>query len=144
MKKFSQSIYDTLIYLMPNLKERLQSHGDAIDPVAARSLFSIWRTGEEKSNSRIFKRPVTIGQDEVQRMKDAGLIRQLGDNIEITDKGSKVIKIMVLGDNRSIFEDDDSVIDYSKALTETKGVQKMAKQCKVAQNISWWDRFKKD
>jgi hypothetical protein len=140
MKKIGQSIYDTLISIMPGLKDRLQSHGDYIDPVAANSLFSLWRTGEQKVEDRVFKKPSTIGHEEVRRMKDAGLVQQIGDKIEITDKGAKVIKIMVLGDNRSIFEDNDLVIDYNKALTNTKGI-KTAKNIKAAQG--WWDRFTK-
>jgi len=138
MRKFGQSIYDTLISLMPDLKNRLQSHGDYVDPVAANSLFSLWRTGEQKIGDRSFKKPPTIGYEEIKRMKDAGLVQQIGDQIEVTDKGAKVIRIMVLGDNRSIFEDNDLIVDYNKALTNTKGI-KTAKNTKVAQG--WWDRF---
>ena len=67
------------------------------------------------------------------------LKENLGDNIKITEKGSKVINIMILGDDRSIFEDEGIVIDYNMALDKTKGI-KTAKQLKVA-STDWWSRF---
>lgn len=140
MKKTSQSIFDTLIRLMPDLAPRLQSHGDYVDPSAANSLFSIWRS-EKKLGNRTYRRPPTMGVEELRRMKDAGLIQLVGDQVQITDKGSKIIRIMVLGDDRSIFEDSDKLIDYTKALRETKGL-KTAKRLKAAQKEpGWWDRF---
>ena len=70
------------------------------------------------------------------RMKNAGLIKVIGENIEITEKGAKVINVMILGDDRSIFEKDGNEIDYHTALDKTK--VKVAGNTKVA---SWWDRF---
>ena len=49
--------------------------------------------------------------EDIKKMKESGLIRTVGKNIEITDKGAEVIKIMVLGDDRSTFEDNDLIID---------------------------------
>lgn len=140
MKKQSQqsSIWDKLIEIMPEFTEKIIKSPNYVDPIAAKSLYNIWRTGEQKDKT--FKKPVTIGQEETNRMTEAGLIKMIGDNIEITEKGSKVINIMILGDDRSIFEDDGSDIDYNKALNETKNI-KTAKQCKFASN--WWGRFEK-
>jgi hypothetical protein len=141
MKKYSQSsIWDSLIRIMPEFTEKIRKSPSYVDPMIAKSLYNIWRTGSQKQSEKVYKKPSTIGQEEATRMKDAGLIKLIGDNIEITEKGSKVINVMILGDDRSIFEDDGLTIDYNIALNQTKGV-KTAKQVKSAS--SWWDRFKK-
>jgi len=130
MKKQGQSsIWDTLLEMLPGLKDKMIKSKDYVDPSIAKVLFSIWRTGENKINEKTYKRPSTIAHDDVEKMKAAGLIKSIGDKIEITEKGSKVIKIMILGDERSSFDNNDIVIDYSKALNNTKGV-KTAKQNK--------------
>jgi len=141
MKKYGQSsIWDSLIRIMPEFTEQVQKSPTYVDPIAAKLLYNIWRTGAQKQETKIYKKPVTVGQEEVNRMKEAGLIKAIGESLEITEKGSKVINVMILGDDRSIFEDDGSNIEYNKALNSTKGV-KTAKKLRVAS--SWWDRFKK-
>jgi len=140
MKKQSQSsIWDKLIEIMPELTNTIKKSPNYVDPIAAKSLYNIWRSGEKKEK-KSFKKPVTLGHEEQRRMADAGLIKVIGDNIEITEKGSKVINVMILGDERSIFEDDGKTVDYNIALNNTKGI-KTAKQLKVAS--SWWGRFEK-
>ncbi len=129
------SIWDNLMRIMPELKDQIQKSPDYIDPTVARSLYNVWRTGSKEGKS--FKKPVTLSHDELLRMKDAGLVRSIGDNLEITDRGSNIIKVMILGDERSVFEDDGIAIDYNIALNNAKGV-KMAKKLRTA---SWWDRF---
>ena len=59
-------------------------------------------------------------------------------SFEVTEKGANVIKVMILGDDRSIFEEDGANMDYHTALNNTKNI-KTAKKQKVAS--SWWDRF---
>ena len=141
MKKQGQSsIWDSLVRIMPEFTEQVQKSPTYVDPIAAKLLYNIWRTGAQKQETKIYKKPVTVGQEEVNRMKEAGLIKAIGESLEITEKGSKVINVMILGDDRSIFEDDGSNIEYNKALNSTKGV-KTAKKLRVAS--SWWDRFKK-
>lgn len=142
MKKQSQSqssIWDNLINIMPEFADKIRKSPNFVDPIAAKSLYNIWRTGEKQADNK-FKKPVTLGNEETTRMSEAGLIKVIRDNIEITEKGSKVINIMILGDERSIFEDDGKDVGYSKALNNTKGV-KTAKQMRVAS--SWWNRFNK-
>jgi len=140
MKKYGQSsIWDNLIRIMPELADEVRKSPNYVDPIAAKSLYNIWRTGEEKKAEKVFKKPVTLGTEEISRMSEAGLIKAIGDNIEITEKGSKVINVMILGDERSIFEDDGRAVEYNVALNNTKGV-KTAKRMRVA---SWWDRFEK-
>ena len=140
MRKQSQSsIWDKLIQIMPEFTEQVTKSPHYVDPIAAKSLYNIWRTGSQKQSEKVFKKPVTIGKEEATRMKDAGLIKLIGDNIEITEKGSKVINIMILGDDRSVFEDDGIAIDYNLALDQTKGI-KVAKRLKVA-STDWWTRY---
>ena len=141
MKKQGQSsIWDSLIRIMPEFTDMVRKSPTYVDPIAAKSLYNIWRTGSQKQSDKIYKKPATIGIEEVNRMKQAGLITAIGDNLEITEKGSKIINVMILGDDRSIFEDDGTNVEYNKALDNTKGV-KTAKSLKVASN--WWDRFDK-
>ena len=123
MRKNSQSIFDRLLEIMPQLKLPNSKGKDHIGSDVAKSLFSIWRTGKTNSDKRTFKRPVSLAYDDIQKMKSAGLIKFIGDNIEITSKGEKVIKIMILGDERSSFDDNDIIIDYSQALDNTKGMK---------------------
>ena len=140
MKKYGQSsIWDSLISIMPEFADKIRKSPAYVDPIAAKSLYNIWRSGEEKKAEKVFKKPVTLGTDEMSRMSEAGLIKAIGDNIEITEKGSKVINVMILGDERSIFEDDGTNVEYNVALNNTNGI-KTAKSMKVAS--SWWDRFK--
>lgn len=137
MKKYGQSsIWDNLIRIMPELKHKIKKSPDYVDPIAAKSLYNIWRTGS-KNEEKVFKKPTTLSKDDVERMKEAGLVKTIGDNIEVTAKGEKVIRVMILGDDRSVFEDNGIPIDYHKALDQAKGV-KTAKRHKAA---SWWDRF---
>jgi hypothetical protein len=140
MKKQGQSsVWDNLMRIMPGLKEKIKTSPEYVDPLAAKSLYSIWRTGEKKGD-RAYKKPITIGNEETERMKNSGLIKIIGDKISVTEKGAKIISIMILGDDRSAFEDNGENIEYNKALNNTKGV-KTAKQIKAAS--SWWGRFKK-
>lgn len=123
MRKNAQSIFDRLLELMPQLNIPSTRRKEYIEPSVAKSLFSIWRTGKTGFNDKTFKRPISLAHDDIQKMKSAGLIRAMGDNLEITDKGQKVIRIMILGDERSSFENNDLIIDYSQALDNTKGIK---------------------
>ncbi len=128
MRKNAQSIYERLLEIMPQLRVNIIKGKDYVEPSIANSLFSVWRTGKSGSNNSTFKRPVSLAHDDIQKMKSAGLIRAIGENIEITEKGQKVIKIMILGDERSSFENNDLIIDYNQALDNTKGVKTASKK----------------
>ena len=141
MKKQGQSsIWDNLINIMPEFADKIRKSPNYVDPTTAKSLYNIWRAGEKKADKN-YKKPVTLGNEETSRMTEAGLIKVIGDNIEITEKGSKVINVMILGDERSIFEDDGKTVDYNIALNNTKGI-KTAKKLRIASN--WWGRFDKE
>lgn len=144
MRKYSQySVWDSLLSVIPEFKNNIiNKNGDYVDPIAAQSLYNIWRTGAQKNKKNTYRKPPTVGQEEINRMKNSGLVKSFGDQIEITEKGANTLKIMILGDEKSIFEDDGNIIDYHKALSNTKGV-KTAKIRKTAQEDRWWDRFNK-
>ena len=132
MKKISQSLYDSLINLMPSLKNTIRNK-EYIDSKVSSDLFTIWQTGN-KIKSNIFKRPITMSINDVNRMKKAELIRSIGDNIEITKKGEDVIKIMILGDDRSVFENSEIIIDYNQALSNTKNIKTSSKKKMAGSN----------
>ena len=136
MIKGQQSILDTLLQILPNRKVTVQNK-DYVDSKAAKTLFSIWRTAENKIKDRVYKRPSTLSLSEIEIMQKEGLIKIINNNIEVTDKGQKVIKVMILGDDRSSFDKEgDIIIDYNIALSNTKDI-KVAKK-----NKDWWDIFK--
>ena len=66
MKKYGQSsIWDSLIRIMPEFTQQVKNSPTYVDPIAAKSLYSIWRTGEQKQADKIFKKPATIGKEEI-------------------------------------------------------------------------------
>ncbi len=125
--KSQYSIFDSLINLMPSLENKFKTK-DYISSKASSDLFLIWKNGK-KINNTTYKRPITISIEEVNNMKKAGLINSINDNIEITKKGQNVIKIMILGDDRSSLEDSEIIIDYNEALNNTNNI-KTAKENK--------------
>ena len=140
IRKRNQSILDQLINLVPELRGKLTKHKDYVDPIAANSLYSVWKNSN-KLGDKTYRKPATMGQEEVRRMADIGLIKVIGNKINITDKGERVIRVMVLGDDRSVYEEDGRDLDYSKALSNTKEV-KTAKINKAA-STDWWSRFER-
>ena len=137
MEKYSQSIFDSLMRIMPELNQSVRFGRDAVDPLAADALFRVWRTGSS-SNQKTYKRPHTFSHDDLQRMQKADLVKVVGDSFEVTEKGANVIKVMILGDDRSIFEEDGLNLDYHTALNNTKNI-KTAKKQKVASDF--WSQF---
>jgi hypothetical protein len=128
MNSISQSFYDSLMNQLT--EDPLKRDKDYVSPEAARLLYNVWSKGRAKdAQSRLYGRPYTISVNDIDTMQKEGLINKRGENIELTSKGSKTIKIMVLGDDRSVFDKNDIVIDYTKALSSCKGV-KTAKKIK--------------
>jgi hypothetical protein len=134
MNKYGQSFFSSLFNFIPEF----QVSKDYVEPSAAKLLYNIWRTGTKTSHGT-YRRPSTFSMEDVKTMQKEGLVKTIGGEVEITEKGAKVIKVMVLGDDKSIFEDDGKILDYNKALSNTKNV-KTAGNTKVA---GWWDRFDK-
>jgi hypothetical protein len=136
-----QSVIDSLMDVLPELQIR-RIQRKSIDPAAAKSLFSLWRNADNKAGHRLYKRPVTTPVHEVDRMKSSGLVQPIGKNLEITDKGAEVLRVMILGDNSSVFDDTGIVIDYNRALASSESpsihtANKLDKQ--ASQN--WWKRY---
>ena len=142
MKKQGQSILNTLLQIMPEIKDLnnvMIKNKSYVNPLLAKKLFSIWRTGQSLDrNNKIYLRPVTLSFDEISQLQKEGLVRPMGDKIEITNKGSEIIKVMILGDDRSSFQNKQAIIDYNSALAKSKQASK-TKRAKVAS--SWWSRF---
>lgn len=140
--KENQSIADYLLRLMPGLELRL-TQKPMIDPLAARTLFSIWKNQDNRIEKNLYRRPTTVSASLVDSMSKAGLVKDIGGKIEITEKGADVIKVMVLGDNSSIFDRaDDRIIDYATALNNTKQASvRRGKGLSKKASTDWWERF---
>jgi len=138
MEKSSQSFFDNLLRFMPNLSNEIKMAKEYVDPSAAKNLYNVWRSGIKTSNGT-FRKPTTLSLDEVNKMAKEGLVKAYGSEIELTEKGQKVIKVMILGDDKSVFEDDGMVIDYNRALANTKNI-KVATKLKAA-STDFWSQF---
>jgi hypothetical protein len=137
MKRYSQGWLDNLINLMPNLKNNFpKNNKNNINAGAAKSLFMVWKNAV-KQGDKTYRRPNTIPLSEITAMQEEGLIRSVGDKIEVTSKGEEVIKVMILGDDRSIYEDKGAEIGYNQALSNIKNVKTAnKKKLKVADENS--------
>lgn len=133
-EKTAQSLMDVLIRLMPELSFVRKNR---TDPKLANILYNqIWSKESHRLSSKTFRRPVEVKQAEIDRLVGEGLVEASGNNISITDKGTHVIKSMILGDDRSIFENDGSHIDYIKATANLKP----SRMSKGAKRASFEDR----
>ena len=138
----SQSIIDRFIDLFPGMEITSVIKKPSVDSKAAMRLFSIWRDEKNKVGKRLYKRPMTIPVHEIDSMKEHGLVKSIGDKLEITQKGSDVIKVMILGDNSSIFEDKGIIVSYDKALATAKEAStRKAKKMDKQASDSWWSRY---
>ena len=128
-----------MLEFLPQIQKNLANR-NTVNAKAAKDLFSIWRTGENKVENKIYKRPSTVSLEDIKLMQTEGLIKCIGERLEVTEKGSKVLKTMILGDDRSIFEDKGNIIEYNQALNTTKNI-KTAKNKKQGLPDNWWGRF---
>ena len=114
-----QSVFDQLIVLLPEIKKNITIK-NYVNPKAAKGLFTIWKDEENRLKDNLYRKPVTMSAEDVSLMEKSDLVKGIGDKIEITEKGADVIKTMILGDDKSIFEETDTIIDYSNALANTQ------------------------
>lgn len=127
-KHAQQSLIDMLFQVMPELRGKLTIPGTAkTSNEAAKSLYSIWQQETRLLADNKFKKPETLGRSEQRMLEQEGLILSSGDSLTITKKGSEVLKQMILGDDRSIFQQDGKPIDYYKAAEATAPKTKKAK-----------------
>ena len=133
--KFGQnSILDYLLEKMPELafmKGR-------VDETAAKHLFSIWDGVGRKIGNSTYKKPEHLSSVSIENLQKQGLVRRIGDSIEITAKGNEIIKTMILGDERSSFEHNGEPIPYKTALANSQ--KKKVKNGKKYTE-QWWSRF---
>ena len=132
-KKYQQaSLVDFLLDIMPGLSDR-PGH---VEKGAADDLFALWKKNKKVSNN-VYKKPEDMKQATLDNMKKEGLVRQIGDKLGITSKGSEIIKTMILGDDTSSFEEDKE-ITYKQAKSNIKRKLKNKKQ---QTEDNWWGRF---
>jgi len=122
MYKENQSIIEILFNYMPDLKNRIYGNNPVSDD-NAKKVYNIWKESNDKLNSNIFIKPTTMSRFDIESLEKEGYCLFDGKNIELTDKAFDVIKVMILGDERSKFEDNGKIKDYSKSLATTKGLK---------------------
>lgn len=140
----NKSLLDYIKDIMPNINIiDIKNIGRPLTySKAAKGLFSLWRDESNKISSNLLKRPVTISATDVDLMEQEGLIKRVGNDIQITSRGAEVIKTMILGDDKSSYEDDGSIMDYSTAYANTKP-RRMVKGAKAASTKDKGNWYKK-
>jgi hypothetical protein len=138
--KKNAQLADYIIEIMPGIELNVQRKPD-IDPEAAKNLFAIWKNEKNKVKKDTYKRPETMSKYQLDAMVKEGLVNQVGNRLEITDKGSKAIRTMLLGDDSSIFDRDEDQIDYSTAEAKTKNAHNTGKSLSKQASDIWWSRF---
>ena len=154
-----KSLLDYLLQIMPDLGKNGPGmifidfrRKPLVPDKAAEALFKVWKDKENTLGDHKFKRPETLAKDEIDLMEREGLIKAKRDVIEITPKGAEVIRTMILGDEKSAFEDDGKVIAFHQAAENIKPKPKTAKKKggKYASTdvhsgstgSNWWRRVK--
>ena len=113
MKKQSQHS-NVLDFLMRNLYDvdlKTYKTKDHVDPKSAKSLYSVWKDTNNQVSAKIYKKPETLSSSEIEAMTNQGLIRCVGDKVEITSKGSDIIKTMILGNDKSFFDGNNDQVE---------------------------------
>jgi len=131
-EKFSQSLVDFLMNI-PGFENKLTKN--PINTGTVSKLFKIWKNSKNQISSRVFTKPDVISRTELDEMQKEGLVNVIGDKIQITSKGSEIIKILILGDERSVFEDNGKDIDIHTAQSN------IAKIAKKREEKNWWKRY---
>jgi hypothetical protein len=150
-KTAQQSLMDLIFKMMPDLQDG--KHGpmvfliqkkSPINKKAVKTLMSLW--DKDNLSSRRFKRPDDISKNELDLLISEKLIKENGSELEITDKGIEVIKTSILGDERSVFDDDGKLLDFDIALSNTKPTRRITKRAKIASRNdidgNWYFRLK--
>jgi len=138
-KTGQSSLTDFLVRIMPSLIPNMSGF-NPLENEAAKNLFKLWRSEESKIADKLYNKPVTVGKNEIDMMSKAGFVRQIGSNIQITPKGSEVIRVMILGDDSSIF-DGESNITYAQALSKIEATASTGNRMSKNAENQWWSRF---
>lgn len=105
-----------------------------INDKAAKTLYKIWRNENNIVSANILKKPYDFSIEDVNVLEREGLIQFHRDQMHVTQKGASVLRVMILGDNRSSFEDNGDILDYRTAELNTKNFKKSS--TKVATKAS--------
>jgi len=143
VKKEQQSVTDFLFQYMRDpvldqTHELINTKESYVDPKAANALYNVWKNRNNHIRKQTYKIPDNLSKTELNKMVDAGLIKHNLDTVEITANGADIIKIMILGNDKSIFE-SSSDIDYVTAMKNVKAKKK--KKNVGESNLDWWGRF---
>ena len=131
--KFSQSLVDFLMNV-PGFQEDFHKDNFVRAKPASR-LFSIWKDISNKISEDVYRKPFNVASADVEDLVKEGLVKHIGDRLHITAKGTEVIKILILGDDRSVFEDNGKDISIEAA---QDSIDKVAKKRAEKQ---WWRRY---
>ena len=116
-KESQQSLLEMLFMVMPELKEKLSiPSGAKTNNKAAQVLYNIWRNEKHQVSDNKFKTPSNLSNSDINLLESEGLVTSSGAHVIISKKGGEIIKQMILGDNRSVFDDDGETIEYMKAV----------------------------
>ena len=139
MIESQRSVADYLIEIMPGLRSFKTTQG--VNSAAADALYELWTQGGDATGVKKFKRPATLYGHLIDLAQDEGLVVRNGSEIEITDKGSEIIKIMVLGDDSSSFDKSQHNPTYLEAIQKTKPVTASKTKTASKAETKWWERF---
>jgi len=109
---------------------------------AAKALFSVWQKQGNKITDHVFRKPSDVSDKDVELMSREGFVRTIGDKIEITAKGSQIIKTMILGDHRSIFDKSyGQPIELKTAEDDMHKKKASRTKCSSSEKIEsdWWN-----
>jgi len=125
-RKEFQSIFDTLLDALPGLvpggaKGLISDH-------SADRLYQIWKNKGNKISEGVYRKPIDVKSEDIAMMEKEGLVRMNHDKVAITEKGREVLNVMILGDERSIFNHDGSNPKYVTALANTDVAGRMKKK----------------
>jgi hypothetical protein len=143
MRKINQQQSYILDILFRNLTEdieNLHTGRSHLDAKCANNLYSIWKTKNNQLSKTVYKKPTALSSSEIEDLQKNGLVRLLGDRLEITSKGSNIIKTMILGNDISSFESKED-IDYSRAKKNIEARSRKNAEKQKEQEDNWWERF---
>jgi hypothetical protein len=145
-KTAQQSLLDMLFQIMPELRDKMTAPaGVRTNNKAAKVLYTIWSKEANRISANRFRCPKAVMTNDKKLLESEGLVTASGDQLTITSKGGEVIKQMILGDNRSVFDYDGEPIEYLKAVANTaparrKYGNKIASVQQLHQPINWYER----
>jgi len=108
---------------------------------AAQSLYKIWQSKQNKIHNNVYRKPLSVDLKDVDDMEEEGFIHRIGDNIAITQKGSSILKVMILGDNRCAFGKNDNESVDLKSAEESANKKKSSKVSHSCHEKSWWNNI---